>query len=73
MEKDINIFDVYEHICDKCEYGDTIENLNECERVFFVTQILETEVNNGGFLQFFDNSGGNFANEIVNSFTKSVL
>ena len=70
MGKEINIFDVYEHICDKCEYGDSIEKLNEYERVFFVAQVVEAEVNNGGFLQFFDNSSGNFANEIVDSFTK---
>lgn len=70
MGKDIDIFEVYDYICEKCEYGDSIEKLNEHEKVFFITQILEAEVNNGGFLQFFDNSSGNFANEIVDCFTK---
>ena len=57
-------------ICKKCEYGDDIEKLNEHERVFYVTQILEQEVNNGGFSQFFYNSSGDFSNELVDAFTK---
>lgn len=70
--KDINEFVVgtYNDICIKCEYGDAIEKLNEYERTFFVTQILEQEVNNGGFSQFLYNSSGEFANEIVDAFTK---
>ncbi len=57
-------------LCEKCEYGDAIEKLNEHERVFFVTQILEQEVNNGGFDQYFYNYSGNCANELVDAFTK---
>ena len=64
------VMDMYNEICIKCEYGDAIEKLNEYERTFFVTQILEQEVNNGGFSQFFYNSSGEFANEIVDAFTK---
>ena len=33
-----------------------------------MTQELENEVNNGGFFQFFDNSSGQFASEIVQAF-----
>ena len=71
-EKDINEFVVgmYNEICIKCEYGDAIEKLNEYERTFFATQILEQEVNNGGFSQFFYNSSGEIANEVVEAFTK---
>lgn len=54
----------------KCEYGDAIEKLNEHERIFFITQALEQEVNNGGFSQFFYNSSGDFSNELVDAFTK---
>ncbi|MDD6467521.1 MAG: DMP19 family protein [Erysipelotrichaceae bacterium] len=61
---------MFETICKKCEYGDDIKQLNEHERVFFVTQILEQEVNNGGFSQFFYNSSGDFANELIDSFIK---
>lgn len=43
--------------------------LSDAERVFYITQILEMEVNNGGFSQFFDNSSGDFSNELVDAFT----
>jgi hypothetical protein len=36
----------------------------------YLTQIVEEEVNNGGFSQFFYNSCGDFACEIVDAFTK---
>ena len=64
------VVNMCETICKKCEYGDNIEKLNEHERVFYVTQILEQEVNNGGFSQFFYNSSGDFSNELVDAFTK---
>ncbi len=55
-------------ISQKCNYGDEIEKLNECEKTFFLTQALEAEINNGGFSQFFFNSAGNFAYETVTAF-----
>ena len=45
-----------------------MQALNEHERVIYVTQLLEAEVNNGGFDQFFRNSSGNLSNEIVSAF-----
>ena len=70
--RDINklVVDTYNDLCIKCEYGDAIEKLNEYERTIFVVQILEQEVNNGGFSQFLYNTSGEFANEIVEAFTK---
>ena len=59
-----------QYIAEKCAYGDNIEILNEEQRVFYVTQALEMEVNNGGFSQFFFNSSGMFANELIASFEK---
>lgn len=59
-----------QYIVEKCQYGDNISVLSEPERVFYVGQILEMEVNNGGFSQYFFNSSGDFANEIVSAFTK---
>ena len=56
------------HLCDKSNYGDAIDKLNSHERVFFAAQLLEQEVNNGGFDQYFSNSSGNLANEIVAAF-----
>ena len=64
------VVDMCDAVCEKCKYGDDIEKLSEHERVFYVTQILEQEVNNGGFSQFFFNSSGDFSNELVDAFTK---
>jgi hypothetical protein len=46
----------------KCEYGEYLSVLSPQEKVFYITQILEMEVNNGGFDQFFFNSSGDLAN-----------
>jgi len=70
VETDNFVVDMFGSICKKCDYGDSIDKLNEHERVIFITQILEGEVNNGGFSQFFYNSSGDFSNEIVDAFTK---
>lgn len=64
------IIDMFNKVCDKCQDGDDMEQLNDCERVFYINQLLEMEVNNGGFFQFFYNSSGNFANEVVDSISK---
>lgn len=58
-----------EHLENKTQYGEDMSVLSEAERIFYITQALEMEVNNGGFSQFFYNSSGNFSNELVNAFT----
>lgn len=58
-----------EHLDEKTQYGDDMSVLSEAERVFYITQTLEMEVNNGGFYQFFYNSSGDFSNELVSAFT----
>ena len=68
QDKEDFVSTMSQYIAQKCNYGDNMENLNEKERVFYITQALEMEVNNGGFLQFFFNSSGMFANELVASF-----
>ena len=73
MDNTINgesVNDIYLGLCNVCDYGQNVDLLNEFERTIFVTQELENEVNNGGFFQFFDNSSGQFANEIAQAFTK---
>lgn len=55
-------------ICKKCGYGEQMDLLSEQERVFYVVQQLEAEVNNGGFSQFFFNSSGDFSNELYDAF-----
>ena len=57
-----------EYLDHKTQYGDNMSVLSEAERIFYITQTLEMEVNNGGFSQFFYNSGGDFAHELVSAF-----
>ena len=68
---DINDFVVAmtEYLDNKTQYGEDMSALSEAERIFYITQTLEMEVNNGGFSQFFYNSSGNFSNELVGAFT----
>lgn len=58
-----------EHLVKKTNYGDDMSLLSDAERIFYITQTLEMEVNNGGFSQFFYNSSGDFSNELVSAFT----
>lgn len=58
-----------EHLNEKTQYGENMSVLSDAERIFYITQTLEMEVNNGGFSQFFYNSGGDFSNELVGAFT----
>lgn len=52
-------------IMEKCEYGERLEILNDAERVLYLVNLLETEVSNGGFDQYFDNASGDHAPETV--------
>lgn len=58
-----------EYLNKKTQYGEDMSALSGAERIFYITQTLEMEVNNGGFSQFFYNSGGDFSNELVSAFT----
>ena len=69
-EKENFVVEMDKYIAEKCEYGDSIETLNAEQRILYITQALEMEVNNGGFAQFFFNSDGCLGNEIVSSFEK---
>lgn len=64
------IITLSDYLCYKCQDGDNISALSEAERVVYVTQWLEMEVNNGGFSQYLYNSAGNFANELVSAYEK---
>lgn len=59
-----------EHLESKSQYGDDMSVLSKPERIFYITETLEMEVNNGGFSQFFYNSSGNFSNELVSAFSE---
>lgn len=67
---DVNdrIIALSEHVAQKCRYGIKMEALSQPERMFFIAQNVEIEVNNGGFSQFFYNSTGDFSAETVQAF-----
>lgn len=69
---DVNnlIIALSDHVAEKSEYGDNMGALSVPERVFYITQSLEMEVNNGGFSQFFYNSSGDFSGELVHAFAE---
>jgi hypothetical protein len=50
-----------------CAYGEEMEKLNEYQKVFYLNQCLERELNNGGFNQFYFNFYGKYAEETVAS------
>ena len=43
---------------------DDFSNLNEFEKTFIYLDILEQNVTDGGFIQFFFNSSGQFTHEV---------
>ncbi len=57
-----------DYVAQKCESGDNMAALSAPERIFFITQTCEAEVNNGGFAQFLTNSSGDLAGELANAF-----
>ncbi len=69
-DKNRFIVTLYSYISKKCNYGMNMDALTASERVFYIVQALETEVNNGGFEQFFWNSDGEFANDAEQSLMK---
>ena len=71
FEVDIQtVIDIVEDLDERCGDDCDLDKLNEYERTIYVTQTVEAEVNNGGFMQFFDNSHGKLAGEIVQAFNR---
>ena len=66
---DVNggIIDIDNFIGDLCSHGTEMEKLSAAQRVFYLNQNLEREVNNGGFEQYFINSSGDYAYETLDS------
>lgn len=67
--KDINnfIIELDNYISELCDNGENMDRLTEAQKVFYYNQNIENEVNDGGFNQYFFNSSGNNALEIVES------
>ena len=47
---------------------DNFSNLNEFEKTFIYLDVLEDNVTNGGFIQFFFNSSGQFTHEVFQAY-----
>ncbi len=60
-----SIIELDNFIGDVCNYGDEMDKLTEPQKLFYLNQNLEREVNNGGFNQYFVNSIGDFAQETI--------
>jgi len=52
---------INERLNARSSYGEYLERLSAEEQVFYICNLLEEEVNNGGFDQFLYNSSGNYA------------
>jgi len=61
------IISLDDRICQLCKWGNELSTLSAGQRSFFYIQELEREVNNGGFKQFYFNSSGNYAHEVIDS------
>lgn len=59
------VCDLYDVICVKCENGELINELNGIERIFYLCQTFEVEMNSDGIYHYYQSSFGNFANETV--------
>jgi len=62
-----SIIEFDNYICELCEWGESLDNLSDPQKVFYHNQELEREINNGGFEQYFLNSSGSFAHETMES------
>ena len=47
---------------------DDFQNLNNFEKTFIYIDVLEHNVTNGGFIQFFFNSSGQFSHEVFHAY-----
>ena len=65
-----SILTIYDILWKKTESFDDFENLNEEEKNFLYLEILEAEINNGGFDQYFFNSSGDYAIEALEALKK---
>lgn len=60
-----SVLKIQEILWKKIQPYDEFKNLNEAEKTFLYVVMLEAEINNGGFDQYFFNSTGDYANETL--------
>ncbi|WP_289032100.1 DMP19 family protein [uncultured Paraglaciecola sp.] len=63
------VFEFVEPVIEKLEKSGS-DSLSELETTILSVWLLEADVNNGGFNQYFWNSSGDFANQVVSSLHK---
>ena len=66
-DKNEVIIELDNKICNLSSWGEKLNKLNTSQRTFYYNQELEREINNGGFNQFYFNSSGNYAHEVIDS------
>lgn len=59
------VIDLYNVICQKCENGDLINELNGIERIFYLCETFMLRMCDGGIESYYNELSGNFANETV--------
>ncbi|MBS1607941.1 MAG: DMP19 family protein [Bacteroidetes bacterium] len=65
--KNSSIIELDNFIGEACNYGENMNVLTEPQKMFYINQNLEREINNGGFNQYFSNSAGKYAHETISS------
>jgi hypothetical protein len=60
-----SIIELDNFIGELCDYGDDFSKLTDQQKLFYLNQNLEREINNGGFNQYFCNSSGDNTHETI--------
>lgn len=67
-DKEDYVYGFYKTIDQKCNYRENLDLLNHWERVLYVAIILEADVYNGGFEEYFCSHSSDYYKEVVSSF-----
>ena len=60
-----SIIELDNFVGELCDYGDNFSKLTDQQKLFYLNQNLEREINNGGFNQYFRNSSGDNSHETI--------
>ena len=66
-DKASSVIAISERLNKKCNYGANMSALTPEERIFYIVDTFQVEVNNGGLAQYWYNSSGAFAGEVASS------
>ena len=62
------VYSIYKEIDKKCNYKDSLDILNHRQRNLYVAMMLEIDVYNGGFEEYFCSRSADYYKEVVSSF-----